>query len=145
MKATDNQIMMAACQIASGILSNPAANIAEVEVSVLAKTAVKVAQTIADEVPDDDDTNITDAEVHDVIYEYCASHEATSSGKLSSLISTGTGMSVKRAKHLIYRAEKLGYIENIGTRWPQYILRKKVQGHLGKELEKKGTATVIKK
>lgn len=138
MKATDNQIMMAACQIASGILSNPAANIAEIEVSVLARTAVKLAQAIAEEVPEDDDTALNDDEVHDVIYEYAMSHEATPFGKLSSLICTGTGMTSKRAKHLIYRAEKLGYIENIGTRWPQYILRKK-QGHLGKELDKKQT------
>lgn len=125
MKATDNQIMMAACQIASGILSNNAANIAEIEINILAKTAVKLAQAIAAEVPEDDDQNITDQEVHDVIYEFAMSHEALSSGKLNSLICTGTGMTGRRAKHLIYRAEKLGYIENIGNRWPQYVLRKK--------------------
>lgn len=129
--------MMAACQIASGMLANPGMKDSEIEITTLAKNAVMLAQAIADEVPEDDDTNITDQEVHDVIYEYAMSHEATSAGKLNSLICTGTGMSGKRAKHLIYRAEKLGYIENIGTRWPQYVLRKK-QGHLGKELDKQG-------
>ena len=125
MKATDNQIMMAACQIASGILSNQAANIAEVEVSVLAKTAVKVAQAIADEVPDDEDTAIDDKMVQKVLKEYCTAYEGMPVGKLSSQIVTGEGMTARKAKHLIYRGEKLGIIENIGQRWPVYILRKK--------------------
>lgn len=125
MKATDNQIMMAACQIASGLLSHPTVEIAELDLNQLAKISVKVAQAIASEVPEDDDKMMTDALVASVIGKYATASDGTPVGKLNSLICTGEGWSAKKAKHLIVRAESLKLIEDIGERWPVYILRKK--------------------
>lgn len=124
MKATDNQIMMAAATIASGTLSNP--NIKYAEIKDIADISVRLAQAIAERVPEDETRKIgNDEDVKRIIKKYCKAHEGISTGRLKTAICTGEDVTTRKAEMLIYRAESLGYIENIGEHFPQYVLRTK--------------------
>jgi len=124
MVATDNQILMAASQIAAGVLAN--SNFLDGDLNTLAKKSVMLALAIAGQIPEAETSHKpSDEEILTILKKYCKSSEPIPAGKLNSNICTGEGFTGKKAYNVIYRGEFLGYIENIGTNRAQYILRAK--------------------